>query len=316
MPHRRAESRRRSPAVRAPRSSARPDGPRRWTESCQAAQSPTATTFGTVGLAVGSAEHAIAELRVRCPAAIRCWARRRYPRRRRRQADGVRRRGRRPVTRSAQSVLRRRAMLTGQAGDADATDQRRAVRRVRSGDDGAEPRTELDLQRRRRGLDDGDIHAELAGGRGDLGADEPGADDDQPSTGAKVCTQRDRVVDGADARARLPWLRSRASGGPASRWRSPQPSAITRLPSASSTAPEVVSSLVAAVAQQPFSLQIVVVGLERQIGLGRCRRRGIPSTAADGRKAVGSRRRRWSGARRSPAPGVRGLRTDPRAMPR
>ena len=53
------------------------------------------------------------------------------------------------------------AMLTGQPGNADATDQPRSVRRVRLGDDGAEPRTELGLQRCRRRLDHGDVHAQL-----------------------------------------------------------------------------------------------------------------------------------------------------------
>ena len=45
------------------------------------------------------------------------------------------------------SGVAKAAMFAGQAGDADAAYQRRAVRGVRSGDDGAEPRTELELQR-------------------------------------------------------------------------------------------------------------------------------------------------------------------------
>src|SRR6476659_1336457 len=56
------------------------------------------------------------------------------------------------------SAVTKGAMLAGQAGDADAAYQCRAVRCVRSGDDGAEPRTELELQRGWSGLDDRDVH--------------------------------------------------------------------------------------------------------------------------------------------------------------
>ena len=48
-----------------------------------------------------------------------------------------------------------RAILTGQSGHADATDQLRSVRRMRPGDHRAQPRAELNLQRCRRRLDDG-----------------------------------------------------------------------------------------------------------------------------------------------------------------
>lgn len=91
-----------------------------------------------------------------------------------------------------------RPILTGQARDNGAADQRRPVGHVRRGHHGAEPLAQLYRQWRRRGLDDGDVEPEFACRRRDLGADESGSDDDHPGTGPQILAQRECVVDGPD----------------------------------------------------------------------------------------------------------------------
>ena len=46
------------------------------------------------------------------------------------------------------------------------------------------------LERHRLGRDEGDVHAALAGGGGDLGSDPAGADDDEPAAGVEALADR------------------------------------------------------------------------------------------------------------------------------
>lgn len=86
-------------------------------------------------------------------------------------------------------------VAAGQPGDADPTAQRRAVLGVQPRYRSAELGPERPGQRGGRGLDHGHLETELAGGRGDLGTDEPGADDGEPGAVAELVPQCQRVVE-------------------------------------------------------------------------------------------------------------------------
>lgn len=68
---------------------------------------------------------------------------------------------------------------------------------VEGGDELTHRRAQRTRERCRGGLDDRDLESEPAGGRGDLGADEPAADDDEPATARQVLAQRACVVERA-----------------------------------------------------------------------------------------------------------------------
>src|SRR6476469_5393914 len=164
------------------------------------------------------------------------------------------------------SSIAEAAMLAGQAGDADAAYQRRAVRGVHSGHDGAQPQTELELEWGCSGLDDSDIEAELAGRGSNLRADEPGADDHYPSAGPKVGTQRDRVVDGADD----VYTAHRFAAGPtacAGARRDDHGICLDTGAVRQFDCTRRGVELGGGGTEYPICLQIVVVGLERQVGL-------------------------------------------------
>ncbi len=89
-------------------------------------------------------------------------------------------------------------VLADQVEDPGAGDQPDAVAGVQTADDGSELGTERQDQWGGRRLDDGDVEAQPVGGRGDLGADEAGADDDEPGAGDEFGPERARIVERAE----------------------------------------------------------------------------------------------------------------------
>jgi hypothetical protein len=63
--------------------------------------------------------------------------------------------------------------------------------------DGADFAAEHALQGESMGIEDGDVESALAGGRGDLGADPAGADDDDGAAAVQPFAQGVGVVDAA-----------------------------------------------------------------------------------------------------------------------
>src|SRR4029079_12765953 len=87
---------------------------------------------------------------------------------------------------------RSRAVQPGDAGRQPDVD---ALLAVQAREPVAELGAEHARQRRRRGLDDRDLGTEAQRRRGDLQADEPGADDDQARSRAQRATEPPRVAE-------------------------------------------------------------------------------------------------------------------------
>ena len=150
-------------------------------------------------------------------------------------------------------------------------------------------------ERRRQPLEHGHRAAAGAGRRGDLEADEPGADDHDPrravgdplAQGERV-VERAQLVDGRDG------LLARAGACVAEPVAMITPSPYgTVEPSASSTARASMSSPTAGTPRRRSS---PIVAYSLRAGAGRCgraptRRRAASSTAAGGRRAGAARRR-------------------------
>ena len=172
----------------------------------------------------------------------------------------------------------------------DAAQEAGAVGGVGAGDDLAESHAERTGQRGRRRLDHGDVQAELTGGRGDLRADESGADHDKSCPSAQFVTQRDGVID-RPQHVHSSQVFGRATTVPATRRHDDAVGAdrgsVVELNSARG---RVEAGRVHA--EQPVGVQVVVVGFEGQGRPRRCHRRKTPSTAGGGRRAGGPHRRR------------------------
>ena len=130
---------------------------------------------------------------------------------------------------------------------------------VQPGHRGTELLAERAGQRCRRGLDDRHVQAQFRCGRGDFGADEPGADHRQPRTRPQLLAQGQRVIDGAQHVHPGQALRARPR---------PRPSAggddhavgTDRGPVVEATSPVAASSLLGAHPEQPGRVQVLVVG--------------------------------------------------------